>query len=133
MRTPLLFLRLPRLKEWLFKSQEGGGRRYAGEPPCFFLRSSSPLWTTNVRRSTVSAGPSPVRDTADSRAKESEAATSVKLGPVFPTVSLGSLQSSFALTYLRHSASAQAYYCPDVVGLPRCTAPFIPGIQLGAQ
>lgn len=47
------------------------------------------------------------------------------LNPARFLLSFASLHSSFSLTYLRHSVSAQAAYCPDVVGLLLCTAPFI--------
>lgn len=81
-----------------------------------------PLPTFSASGSSLSAGVCPTATPA-TVACTVRSDTSLKFGPV--SLSSGSLRSSFSLAYLRHSVSAQADYCPDVVGLLFCTAPFI--------
>lgn len=135
MRTPLLFAPRPRLKEWLFKKprrrREAIRRRGSVLLPPLFQPPPPP--PPPGRQTSAVAPTRPALAGPGHRRRSSDGIRGgykCQFGPGLAAVSIGSLQSSFALTYLRHSASAQAYYCPDVVGLPpRRTAPFIPGIQ----
>lgn len=106
---------LLRQREWLFKKRRTRReRRYAGHSLHFF-----PSFPHKSRYSSLSAGV-----TGRFGRWQSCVPYGVTLSLRFVSVSLsfGSVRSSFSLTYLRHSVSARADYCPDVVSL-LCTTP----------
>lgn len=100
---------LSRRREWLFKAKNAE----RGDTLERFS-ISFPAPQLKCPRSPLSAGVHrPVK--ASTLLYTVQRDTILKFGPVF--LSFDSLHSSFSLTYLRHSVSAQADYCPDVVGL----------------
>lgn len=92
------------------KAENGGDGRYAGEPRLpFCLRFSC----SKARFSATSAGNRRPEEPPSSRVSAC-GVPQVSKRAQFVQHS-GSLPSSFSHTYLRHSVSAQADYCPDVV------------------
>lgn len=99
-------------------SRKAGTRRSERDTPS----SLPPPPALKRRRNRVSPAAQPPEEPALTP-RTAHDVKSPGLGPI--SIVFRPIHSSFSLTYLRHSVSAQACYCPDVVGLLCCTAPFI--------
>lgn len=108
---------LSRLRECLFKAKNAE----RGDTLERFSISSAASQLNSPRSSLSAVVHQPAKPSAVLCIVRSD--RSLKFGPA--SLTFGSLHFSFSLTYLRHSVSAQADYCPDVVGLLFSAAPFI--------
>lgn len=100
----------------LERQERGGAIRGGGST------SLPPPLAAKRRRNRVSAAAQPPEEPALTP-RTARHVKSPGLGLI--SVVFRPIHPSFSPTYLRHSVSAQASYCPDVVGLLCCTAPFI--------